>query len=252
MADAFAEQQSEQENIASQSLRHSPFLAASWNWITVILLLVIIGAGFLWTGIALDQSVTWLGQEQRATQLSISQDQQRETILQNYINQISDLLAHDNLLKARRSDPVSIAANAYTHEALPRLDPVRKAEAMRFIYQTKLVSNDSVILDLSSVDISRAQMANIDLRDTYLVGANMSGADLHNAIFSDAILVFTDLSHANLSHINLQGADMHNTNLAGADLTGANLRDVTGLTAGQLAQAKSLTGAILPDGSLHH
>ena len=252
MEDTFSEQQSGQENVASQPLRHSPALATPWNWITVILLLVIIGAGFLWTGIGVNQGITQLSQEQRATQLSISQDQQRETILQNYINQISDLLAHDNLLKAQRSDPVRIAANAYTHEALPRLDPGRKAEAMRFIYQTKLVSNDSIILDLSSVDISHAQMANIDLRDTYLVGANMSGSDLHNAILSDASLVFTNLSHANLAHINLQGADMHNTNLAGTDLTGANLRDVTGLTSQQLAQAKSLTGAILPDGTLHH
>jgi hypothetical protein len=253
MADTFADQppEQEEEDTTPQLSPHPPVALSPWNWYTVILLLIIVGAGFLWTGWEINQSIALLGQEQRATQLSMSLDQQRETILQNYISQLANLLAHDNLLNARPDDPVRIAANAYTHETLPRLDPARKAEAMRFIYQTRLVNNDSIVLNLSSVDISQAQMANIDLRDTYLVGANLSRADLQHAILSDAILMFTNLSNANLANINLQGADMHNSNLTGANLAGANLRDVTGLTSGQLSQARSLAGATMPDGSVH-
>jgi len=44
---------------------------------------------------------------------------------------------------------------------------------------------------------------------------------------------------------------MHNTNLTNADLRGVKLKDVTGLRDDQLAKAKFLSGAILPDGSTH-
>jgi hypothetical protein len=52
-----------------------------------------------------------------------------------------------------------------------------------------------------------------------------------------------DLRGADLSMANLEGAD-----LSGADLSGANLRGAQ-ITPDQLAQAKALTGATLPDGT---
>lgn len=61
------------------------------------------------------------------------------------------------------------------------------------------------------------------------------------------------------AHADLQGADLREaclsgTNLTGANLVGANLSGarLTGafVTPGQFASAKSLHGAILPDGSV--
>ena len=51
---------------------------------------------------------------------------------------------------------------------------------------------------------------------------------------------------AGLGHADLGGA-----NLKGADLSGANLSDAKGITKEQLAQAESLEGATMPNGSQH-
>jgi uncharacterized protein YjbI with pentapeptide repeats len=219
--------------------------------IILVALLILIGTGVIWNGIQERMLLEALRRQQGTTQQQVAQAQQQETILQAYMDKISDLLVHDKLLQAKVTDPAKIATDAYTHDALPRLDADHKAELMRFLYQTKLLSNDSTIIDLKDVDIHGAHMSGIDIRDTYLVGANLSGADLRNATLSDATLTFTNLAGANLSHADLHACDMHNTNLAGADLTGANLRDVIGLQDAQLAQVKSLAGATMPDGTVH-
>ena len=53
------------------------------------------------------------------------------------------------------------------------------------------------------------------------------------------------LQEALLSGADLRGADLSGADLSGADLSGANLTDE------QLAQARSLEGAIMPDGTKH-
>jgi uncharacterized protein YjbI with pentapeptide repeats len=76
---------------------------------------------------------------------------------------------------------------------------------------------------------------------------------------SSADLTYADLRGANLSRIvmqnaRLEGADLRDANLTGtvlndANLSGANLSNATGKTAEQLdGQAASLRGAIMPDG----
>lgn len=73
-------------------------------------------------------------------------------------------------------------------------------------------------------------------------------------------LAGTDLSYLNLSGTDLSGADLRRANLRRCDLTDVNLSDAdlsdADLTAArvteeQLAQAKSLVGATLPDGTVY-
>lgn len=217
------------------------------------LLLPIIGialiASILWNGMQQNQSA--LNSQQRALTLSTAADQQRETILLNYRDRIANLMVQNNLLQSHPADASTLVADAYTLETLRRLDPDRKAALMRFLYQTKLISNDRHIISMSDADAQNAHMANTDLRDTYLLGINLGGADLHGAILSDANFTFANLSNANLANADLHACDMHNVNLTGANLAGANLRDATGLNADILSRAKSLAGAIMPDGSIH-
>ena len=69
--------------------------------------------------------------------------------------------------------------------------------------------------------------------------ANLSGADL-----SRAVLIYANLIYANLSGANLIGAVLSRAVLSGTDLRGARA-----WTNKQLAQARSLVGAVLPDGT---
>ncbi|HFJ2317162.1 TPA: pentapeptide repeat-containing protein [Listeria monocytogenes] len=86
----------------------------------------------------------------------------------------------------------------------------------------------------------RANLSNIDLKNTNLRFANLRlaylrGADLSNANLRGANLSIADLSYANLSNADLSNVNLSNANFRGVDLSDANLnwvnwQHVEGLT----------------------
>ncbi len=91
--------------------------------------------------------------------------------------------------------------------------------------------------DGSNADLSGASFANADLSEANLSGANLSSVPHPQGHTSSCLLCVPPLEH--------EGADLSEADLSGADLHGAQV------TTEQLAQAKSLNGATLPDGSIH-
>jgi len=113
---------------------------------------------------------------------------------------------------------------------------------------------------LAYANLSGAILVRANLSRAHLGGANLRGADLHRANLRGADLRSINLSEAKLRAANLSGADLQVAHLSAADLSGAklseaNLRwaDLNGaiVTAEQLAQARSLEGATMPDGTKH-
>ena len=72
--------------------------------------------------------------------------------------------------------------------------------------------------------LDSVNLANADLQDAKLSGANLNGADLSNADLRGARLDYADLRGANLSNSNLSGADLRGADLDGAVLHGTNLQ----------------------------
>jgi uncharacterized protein YjbI with pentapeptide repeats len=134
--------------------------------------------------------------------------------------------------------------------------------------------------DLRQVNLRRVNLHRADLTETRLNGANLSETNLSEANLSGASLSVANLTEANLHgaslriaglrEANLHKADLRKANLRGADLreahlfgvildaanlTRASLREANltnaQITDRQLARAKSLKGAILPDGTKH-
>ena len=103
--------------------------------------------------------------------------------------------------------------------------------------------------DLSGRNLSNANLSNADLSDAFLHKVNLSGANLHKANLFRANLFQANLSNANLRETNLVGADLSGADLNGADLRGARVgtkdRILVKLT------GANLTGAIMPDGTIH-
>ncbi len=103
--------------------------------------------------------------------------------------------------------------------------------------------------DFSGRDLSQADLSYSDLSDTFLHKIILEEANLQGANLKGANLLQANLRKANLQGANLIGADLSGADLSGADLTGAkvgfNNKIMVKLT------AVKLTGAILPDGSIH-
>jgi len=194
-----------------------------WDWLQLLIIPVILVIAGFW----LNQIQK--GREQRITQQQadlehkLTRDNQQETSLQAYIDKMSELLLKENLRESKPEDEVRKIARVRTLSVLSRLDPIRKRNVLQFLYESDLIKVNKSIIDLS--------------------GADLSGADLNGAT----------LLGANLRNVNLYGANLRSAKLYDAALDGADLRfvDLTNaiIAEGQWKEAKSLEGAIMPDGS---
>lgn len=142
-----------------------------------------------------------------------------------------------------------------------------------YLVGATLLNTDLSHTNLSKANLSRANMYKVnlysaDLREAVLDEAFVTYADLRGANLTKANLCDSSLCRSNLSRTeldekptnlagaNLSRADLTEANLAGANLHGADLKKAklsgaTGTTPEQLAEAKSLKGAIMPDGKEH-
>jgi len=88
--------------------------------------------------------------------------------------------------------------------------------------------------NLQCINFHRADLSTADLGEANMRGSDFSHAKLSGAYLGKAILQKADLSWCDLSNANLNNADLRNSNLTGIDLS-----------------STILTGAIMPDGSIH-
>ena len=171
-----------------------------------------------------------IAQDNRQNDVQLANDQQQEATLKSYLDDMSDLLLNHNLRNPKPADEVRQVARERTLTALRRLKANRNKIVLQFLQDAQLIGIKNAVIDLS----------NADLGGDDLSGANLSNANLRGANLSYATLSYADLSNTNLSY----------TILSNADLSYAILSNAT-VTNEQLAQAKSLAGATMPDGSIH-
>jgi uncharacterized protein YjbI with pentapeptide repeats len=99
---------------------------------------------------------------------------------------------------------------------------------------------------LDGANLTEANLGGASLGEAYLDRTCLRNADLSGAILTDAVLSNANLSEANLIGTRLMGADLSGADLMGADLSGADLSGAV-ITKEQLAEAKSLKDAIMPN-----
>jgi uncharacterized protein YjbI with pentapeptide repeats len=171
---------------------------------------------------------------------------------------VVQFLYEASLLKKERP-VVSLSHVRLRGADLSDLDLMRKANLSNADLSKANLSG----VDLSDTDLREADLIDANLSFASMNGATMSGAILRGADLRNAVLIGSDLRGADLRGANMRGAILRNTNLSeaylsdstdlrGAELMGSDLRDARGVTEEELEeQAKTLEGAIMPDGSIH-
>jgi len=127
-----------------------------------------------------------------------------------------------------REDEESICARASTLLTIRRLSSERQRNLLLFLCEAGLIRKLPHVRETESNTI-----------------LELTGADLKKTDLSRCALPNVDLSGADL-----RGADLRNVGLTGANLKGADLNNAK-VTDKQLATAKSLSGATMPNGSIH-
>lgn len=229
-----------------------------WDWMKLLIVPLMLAVATL----LFNSSQETIGRELEATRQAIDReieaDRQREAVLQAYLDNITELLLKENLLTSEPDDPVREVARVRTVTALRILDGKRNGTLLQFLSDAGLVSSDK---DNTVIDLSATRVRGIDLREANLFLVDLRQAYLEDADLRGAALFGTDLRGAYLHRADLKGAvlfeaDLHGTYLLGADLDGAALSGVdlreARVTDEQLAQAMTLVGTTMPDGSLYN
>jgi uncharacterized protein YjbI with pentapeptide repeats len=99
--------------------------------------------------------------------------------------------------------------------------------------------------------LAGADLRHVHFQHSNLEIANLRGTDLRMAHLQFSDLSYSDLTGSCLSNANLYGADLRQACIKRANLFKANLQGARNVSNEQLAEARSLWGAILPDGSLY-
>jgi uncharacterized protein YjbI with pentapeptide repeats len=250
-----------------------------WNWMELLLFPLLFGSGFFLVYRLQRDTARW----RAALDLEIATGSQQESALQAYVDRISELLIKEKLSRFS-TDEIRNVARLRTLTLLRGLDPKRKSRALLFLKESALIEREAVIdlcgadlrgvsvpsTHLSRVNLGEANLNEADLRSTqlkkaYLSGTQLRGADLRGADLSGADLFGADLSGADLTRATLSGANLTGANLSGCRLDGADLSkaDLSGvhlrvnaapgneIARTELKKARSLDGAILPDGTIH-
>ncbi len=220
-------------------------------WIVFPVLIIVLLAGILWSLVRQDDLERQSVQQQHTTTLLTAHTRDQETLLMNYMNTISDLMVSDKLLTASTMAPATVDAEAQTQIVLRELDANHKGILMRFLYQTRLINNDYHSISMANADLRGAHLASLDLRDTDLTGADLTDADLRGVNLSYATLSYVNVTGANLTGANLYGSELHNITVMGATMAGVYMKDAFNLGNTSFTQAKSLSGATMPDGTKH-
>lgn len=226
-----------------------------WDWMELLIIPMVLTGG-----------AVYFNREERKVEREIASKRTQETALQIYFDRMTELILHEGLTKSKSSDVVRSVARARTLTILRTLDASQRGFVLQFLYESELVGANTIVklegavlseiwLASSTVDMSHVNLEGALVDHAMLSWANLSGANMRNAILSGARMNQTKLNGADLkgAHIwwaSLVGADLTDADLTDALLDEANLRGAK-ITSEQLKTAKSLKGAILPDGTKH-
>lgn len=198
-----------------------------WDWMELLIVPVVLAVGAYLFNRA-ERRADRLREEERAeVEFKLAFENAQEARLQNYLDQMTNLILDKNLLNSKPGDEIRDIARAHTISVLNVLDGTRKATVLEFLHKSKLISGEAVI------SLRQASLNGLDL----LFGTDLRGANLEKAFLNNANLVSANLREANLSSAYLRG-----TRLNGADLTGADLTDVI-LSEATMAEALLLSGS---------
>ncbi len=256
-----------------QKIKHHPFIATG-----MIGLIALIFSGYwfhwAWTGfnktlwdwmqlllipVALALVAIWFNRNERLNEQQIASENRQEAALQAYLDRLAELLMKEGLRTSKPKDEVRIAARARTLTILRQLDAFRKAEVIKFLYESDLigVDADNCVIDLAGANLREASffLANlsrvnligaelhfaeftiVDLTEANLTEAELTGADFTETDLSKAILNEANLCYAKLNEANLSGASFSKALLSRADLSEADLSEAK-LNEADLSEAK--------------
>ncbi|CAF1181015.1 unnamed protein product [Adineta steineri] len=210
----------------------------------------------------------------REQDLHIAEAIQQDTVLNAYLEKVSQLLLNHQFNLSSNIRKSIIRPKTLT--TIRQLDATRKTLLVKFLYESSLllrretdddsISNEKdvdlsdanlngIIMGNQNIDIERVNLFRISLSKVTLINSSFTFCSLNCANFERSILDGssfrnshlrdTNLFRTSLAYADFTGATLSGSNLILANLTGSNILD------SQLVDV-SLERTILPNGTITH
>src|SRR5579884_3785815 len=111
-----------------------------WDWMQLLIVPFMLTIGGLWFSQVQQTKERDVAERNAKTEKDIALDNQRESLLQTYLDRMSELLLDKHLLdEETNKNKAPDLARARTLTALSRLDPVRKGSLVQFLREAGLI-----------------------------------------------------------------------------------------------------------------
>jgi hypothetical protein len=134
--------------------------------------------------------------------------------LQNYQNQMYQLVKKENLKGSEAGSKTRDRARTKTLATLKQLDGQSKANLLKFLEDSNLISVEDAVISLIGADLSNADLTNFSLSNADLREADLSNTTLTRANLSGAMLFQANLGRTDASFANFSGAELFRANFA--------------------------------------
>lgn len=148
-----------------------------WDWLQLLALPGFVSIVAYFLNSSDNEREMRITAERAETERAIASENRQATLLQDYLDRMSNLLLEHKLCGSETSVETRNIARAHTLIVLPHLNDERKGRLIQFLYESQLItSNTEACISLQNADLRK-----VDLRNFDLSGANLSGANLDEA-----------------------------------------------------------------------
>ncbi|UJR08862.1 hypothetical protein I4U23_013117 [Adineta vaga] len=201
-----------------------------------------------------------IASKQHQQNLDLAIDEQRNTLLVTYIDDISDLLLANNLSLNRQI--LNAIVYPKTLAVLRQLDSIRKGHLIQFLRNSRLIATENpTFLSLRYADFNSVRLGSlresinmqyISFASSYLENASFISGSFSHSDFTfsrmHGTLLNSSFNYATFHEADLTEVDFSNSSVYKADFTAANLRNAK-ISSAKLNSVGSISNAALPNGT---
>src|SRR2546430_10593349 len=104
-----------------------------WDWLQLLIIPAVLAVGVYVFTYTTSRNERKAADRHNRTEREIAPENQHEAALQDYIDNMSELLLHEKLRESQSEDEVRTIARVRTLTTLHRLDEVRKGSVLQFL-----------------------------------------------------------------------------------------------------------------------
>ena len=202
--------------------------------------------------------------EKRQQDLLIANQIRADTILADFIDDISEFVRMKSLAMIRNDSSTALVIRGKALTACRQLDRINRGHLILFLYDLGLITVgmnpiDLHGLELNNIDLSvhisinylenklgKISLAGVSLVNASFFGRNLFGADFAGANLQRVNFRFSDLREVCFRRANLKETDFNLAKTNDADFSASDLRR-SNISDYQLSIAYSITDAVLPN-----